>query len=475
MEPKSVKEVSERVKGFYEKAQQATRQNNYDYAIEMYSSALKQTPEFRDARLELRKVELEKIGNKVNATKQSWIATKNALALNMKGPSLIKKGDYLGAIEIAESILAQDPTVPGALKLLATAADEGGYDWLAIDTLEFYCKLNPKDTAMMKWLVSLYTNSGRGDAAIRICQKMLAADPSNGEIQSLMKNAMARTAIDKSSFMNENKDPAAAANNSAAKSATSIPNSANKSQEAISGEKEDTQEIISKYEEMINQGNDSVDIRKRLAKYYIKANLLDQAIDQLDICIQIGGASDPQVQSMMFQAVDGRFENAIKAWRDYGLKGPNESAHADEEIAKLEEQRLDYKILRAKERVLIYSNDPNVHMELALLLWERQEIEEALVGFTKAQGSPRCRKKATLHKAKCLAVMQNHDEAIQEFELLISECPEMNKEKIEGYYEMAASYLQKDNLDKALEIYKLIEKTDPNYRDLQELIKTISS
>ena len=45
MQPKSVKEVDERIKGFYEKAQEAARQRNFDYSIEMFNTALKHCPE----------------------------------------------------------------------------------------------------------------------------------------------------------------------------------------------------------------------------------------------------------------------------------------------------------------------------------------------------------------------------------------------------------------------------------------------
>ena len=182
---------------------------------------------------------------------------------------------------------------------------------------------------------------------------------------------------------------------------------------------------------------------------YIKAGKFDEAIEQLEACNSMGGQRNPGVQNMMFQAVDARFGHAIKAWEDYGAKGDAEFTQASQEISKLEQQRSDYRLLRAKERAVTYSNDPNVHMELAMILWERQEVDEALVEFQQAQGSPRHRKKATLHKGKCFALKDQHDIAIKEFELLISELPDMNKDKLEALYELAASLKQlgKDEAD----------------------------
>ena len=461
MQPKSVKEVSERVKGFYEKAQQAARQRNFDYSIEMYNTALKHCPEFRDARLELRKVELDKIGNKVSGARQAWIATKNTMALNVKGPGFIKKEDYNSAFEIAEGVLAKDPTVPGALKLLAKTAEEGGYDWLAIDTLEFYIKFHNKDTVTMRWLVELYLDNSRGEDAVNLCNKMLRLDQTDGEIKSLLKNAMARAAMDKSSWMeDQKKEGTGAVEKEGEEGGSTAPPKA----------KDATQQLIKKYETVLHDGNDTVDVRKKLARNYIKAAMYDEAIEQLEACNSMGGQTDPGVQNMMFQAVDLRFEKAIKAWEDYGAKGAAEETQASQEIAKLEGQRSDYRLLRARERAVTYSNDPNIHMELAMILWERQEIDEALVEFQKAQGSPRHRKKATLHKGKCFALKDQHDIAVKEFELLISEMPEMNKEKLDAIYELAASLKQMGREEESMEQYKIIYQEDVSYRDVKEIM-----
>ena len=463
MQPKSVKEVDDRIRGFYEKAQEAARQRNFDYSIEMFNTALKHCPEFRDARLQLRKVEMDKIGNKVSGARQAWISTKSTIPLNVKGPGLIKKEDYNGAFQIAEGILAKDPTVPGALKLLAKAAEEGDYEWLSMDTLEFYLKHHNKDVATMRWLIELYLDNGRGEDAVNLCNKMLRIDPANGEVKSLLKNAIARSAMDKSTWMADDAKPSNEATEAAGTGTAGASTAPPKPKDA-------TQQLIKKYETVLEDGNDTVDVRKKLARNYIKAGKFDEAIEQLEACNAMGGQTDPGVQNMMFQAVDARFGHAIKAWEDYGAKGDAEFTQASQEISKLEQQRSDYRLLRAKERAVTYSNDPNVHMELAMILWERQEVDDALVEFQQAQGSPRHRKKATLHKGKCFALKDQHDIAIKEFELLISELPEMSKDKLAALYELAASLKQLGKDEESMEQYKLIYQEDVSYRDVKELM-----
>ena len=127
--------------------------------------------------------------------RQTLVATKNSIAIGVKGPGLIKKEQYSEAMQIAESVLSQDPTVPGALKLLANAAEDADMDWMAIDSLEFLLKYHPKDETTMRWLVHLYLENGRGEDAVSICRKLQQMNPSDGELQSMLKNAMARQAM----------------------------------------------------------------------------------------------------------------------------------------------------------------------------------------------------------------------------------------------------------------------------------------
>ncbi|MCM8531191.1 MAG: hypothetical protein NE330_08540, partial [Lentisphaeraceae bacterium] len=160
----------------------------------------------------------------------------------------------------------------------------------------------------------------------------------------------------------------------------------------------------------------------------------------------------------------------IKAWDEYSVKGSEEAAQAATEIASLEQQKSDFLLQKAKERAQTYSNDANVHMELAMILWDRQDIDEALSEFQKAQGSPRHRKKATLHKAKCFAIKKQYDIAVKEFEALLSEMEEMNKDKMDVLYELAIALKRMGRDDESLEKYKMIYEVDVEYRDVKEII-----
>ena len=466
MEPKSPKEVDQRVRGFYTKAQEAARQQNLDYAIEMFNTALKHCPEFREARTELRRVELDKINNKVSGARQAWISTKSTLIFNVKGPGLIKKGQCNEAMQLAESVLAKDPTVPGALKLLAKAAEEFDMEWLAIDTLEFATKFHPKDVSALRWLFELYLDNSQGEKAASTIRKVIKLDPENGEYQSMLKNAMARSAMDKSSWMGDS----AAAGTEAGNATSSGKSTAAPVRDEVARDADTAQELIDKYQGLIESGHDSIDNRKKLARSLMKVERFDEAIEHLQHALDASGQVDPSLQKMIYTAAEGRFNSAIKAWDEYSVKGSEEAAQAATEIAALEQQNSDFLLQKAKERAQMYSNDANVHMELAMILWDRQDIDEALSEFQKAQGSPRHRKKATLHKAKCFAIKKQYDIAVKEFENLLSEMEEMNKDKMDVLYELAICLKKMGRTEESLEKYKMIYEVDVEYRDVKEII-----
>ncbi|MCM8530839.1 MAG: hypothetical protein NE330_06745, partial [Lentisphaeraceae bacterium] len=302
MEPKSPKEVDQRVRGFYTKAQEAARQQNLDYAIEMFNTALKHCPEFRDARSELRRVELDKINNKVSGARQAWISTKNTLNLNVKGPGLIKKEQYNDALQLAESILAKDPTVPGALKLLAKAAEEFDMEWLAIDTLEFTTKFHAKDVSALRWLYELYLDNNQGEKAAATVKKIIRLDPENGEYQSLLKNAMARSAMDKSNWMG---DPAAAGTE-AGNATSGGKATAGPGRDEVARDEDTAQELIDKYQGLLDSGSDSIDTRKKLARSLMKVERFDEAIEHLQHALDASGQVDPTLQKMIYTAAEGR-------------------------------------------------------------------------------------------------------------------------------------------------------------------------
>ena len=222
---------------------------------------------------------------------------------------------------------------------------------------------------------------------------------------------MARSTMDKSTWMDTNSGQ----NTSAAKSTNGVPGTRGPVRDEVARDANSALELVEKFQGMLAAGNDSSDIRKKLARSLMKVERYDEAIEHLQHVLQTGGSVDPSVQKMIYTAVEGRFDNAIKAWEEYGARGDSEMAQAATEIGVLEKQKSDFLLQKARERAQTYSNDANVHMELALILWERQEIDEALQEFQKAQGSPRHRKNASLHKAKCFVVKKQYDIAIKEF------------------------------------------------------------
>ncbi len=458
MEPKSLKEVNQTLKSLYTRGADALKQSNYDYAIELFRTCLKTCPEFADARRDLRNAVYEKTsGGKIGGMTQALVQTKYTLTL-MKAPGMLKKEQYADAMDLAEEILSKDPNNASGQKLLIDAALAADMNWIAMEMLEFSLKLNPKNAANAEQLIDLYTNNGLGTKAVDLAQKLCKAYPDNGVYLSLLKNAEAKSAMDRTGWEQQQKVQGTQA-------------AQQEMRDNGPRDEESAEKLVDQYFAQINAGRDNVDIRKKLARSLLKLERYDEAVEVLQKALQMGGGGiDPALQKMVYQAAEARFDHAITAWEEYGRKGVAEKAQAENEIEELQRQKSDFMLEKARERVSLYANDPTVHMDLALILFDRHELDEALAGFQKAQNSPRHRRSALFYKGRCFAQKSQHDIAVREFQAALAENPEA-AEKLDIMFEMAGSLSRLNREQESRDLYTLIYQTNVNYKNIRDIVE----
>ena len=122
----------------------------------------------------------------------------------------------------------------------------------------------------------------------------------------------------------------------------------------------------------------------------------------------------------------------------------------------------------AQERAERYRNDANVHMELAVIYFERGEYDEAVVGFQKAQGSPRHRVRALLYKGISYAALENFNEAKRSLQRCLEDSKTKDADKLELYYELGKVYELEGDSDKAQDAFKSASEIDPEFKDLAD-------
>ncbi|EDM29111.1 hypothetical protein LNTAR_14882 [Lentisphaera araneosa HTCC2155] len=405
MQPKTVKEVDERTRELYNRADEALQQKNYDYAIDLFQNCLKQVPALKEARASLRQAALLKFGGKPSAAKQAMVAMKFSVTLTVKIPGLIRKGEFLKAIRLCEEVLANDPSNLSASRLLAEAATEAEMGWISVEIMELASRYNPTDADVNLYLAQIYNENAMGAKAVDLCEKLRKYHPNDERIFKMNNTSQAKMAMDEGNLDNKKEEGDGPKEEKVDVYETQTLQSTRNTTIITKGSDHYVQELMS--------GNDTIDTRKRLAREFIREGEFDQAVEILQEALDMEHAVDVQLQKLVFTAVEGRIDNALESWKAHleDATSDLEKEEAIAEIANLEQTKKDILLDRAREQVAHFPNDPKTNMAFAEILVERGMFEEALDPLTKAATSPRFTTRAYMLRGKCRIGLEIFDKA----------------------------------------------------------------
>jgi tetratricopeptide (TPR) repeat protein len=404
MQPLTVRDIDERTRDLYSRADEALQQKNYDYAIDLFQNCLKLHPAFKEARESLRQATLLKFGGKPSAAKQAMVAMKFSVTLTVKIPGLIKKGECIKAMRLCEEVLANDPSNLSASRLLAEAASDAEMSWIAVDIMELAARYNPTDADVNLYLCQIYNENGLGGKAVEVCEKLRKYHPNDDRIFKMYNSSQARMAMDEGDLDGEKKEEADTKSSVDIYETQTLTSTRNTTV-VTKGSDHYVQELMS--------GNDSIDTRKRLAREFIREGEFDQAVEILTEALDMEHEVDLQLQKLVFTAVEGRIDNALESWRNHLEQAQTEleKEEALAEIANLEQTKKDILLDRAREQVAHFPNDPKTNMAFAEILVEREMYEESLDPLTKAATSPRFTSRAYMLRGKCRVGLEIYDKA----------------------------------------------------------------
>lgn len=452
MNKKDISQVSSGIRSSFQKAIDAARKNNIDYAVEILKSIVQKDPGFMDARTALREQEEKKTAALGGFAK--LMAGFKTGSLVSKGRSKLKKSP-IEAMALAEEALAINLNNPAALNLLADAAfDAKGY-FISIDSLEKIEKLQPKNELNMRKLAETYQAAGQGRNALRVWQRISAMKPEDLEIQSKLRSAAALASMEEGEWEKEgdyqsklkNKEDAVAL----------------EQEDRIVRDVDDVAMMTQRYEEQIASGDESIDLRRKLAELYFRGNRFDDSINTYEWLVQKMGTLDPTIDKAIEKSRVGKYKEGIEAKRAAGA--------SEDELKALEAEVYNYRMERAVDRVNRYPNDTELRYQLAMVYWEGGFIDNALEQFQLGQKNPHYRLSAMVHMGRCFHVKGQLDLSIEQFEKAISEMYAMDKAKMEALYYLGIACEDAGKLDKALDCFKQIYQSNVNYRDVSARIQ----
>ena len=463
IEKKTIRDISSAMRGNFQKAVDAMNKKNIDYAIMLFKGIVQKEPGFIEAREKLRAVE------KIKTAKLGFLGKMKA---NMKAMNFTNKGKMklskapMEAMKNAEEALSYNLSYQGALLLLAQCGEALEAPFISVEAMEIAAEYHPKDENVLDKLAEAYEFAKMGTKALATRQKIAALDPNNMAKQSAVRAAAALATMEEGHWEDNDADYRAKLKNK--DEAVQM-----EQQEKIVRGIDDVKLVIEELEGAIANGDDSHENHRKLADMYQRAGEHDKALEHYHKVVEIMGTMDPYIDASIEKSELAKLDAAIEEWKAYAEANPDKADEAEQNIAQIEQQKLDYSKERAAERVKMYPNDTELRYLLGVVCWNRGEIDEAIQAFQVGQRNPSKRLSALVYLGRCFMEKGQYDIAIEQLTTALEGMLTMNKEKMEALYYLGNAYEALGNKEEARNCYKQIYKADISYRDVEQRIQSL--
>ncbi len=449
---KELKDVKTAVRNVYQKGVDLIDKHQRDYGIELLKQVVQAEPGFLNARKILRAAERDKSSSLSGFGK--FVANMKSLQHIMKAQSKMGKNP-VEAMAAIEEALSLNLFSASALNVLANAAKNAGANFACSEALDILLEMDPDNEATLKNATELYQAINDGRNLLKVWQRLASKNPQNLEYQGKLREAAALATMEAGEW--EKNESAAAKAAAAAKQ--------QKSSNAAAGDRiiraeEDIRAMSAQFEQEIAAGNESVDLRKKLAELYMRSNRFEEAIAAYDWIVKKMGTLDPAIDRLIERCNIAIVQNEIEQLKAAGA--------AEEEIQAREQAIYNYRLERYEDRVRLYPNDLLCRYDLAEVYWEGGEVDKALEQFQLAQRNPSHRLLAMTYLGRCFHAKGQNDMAIEEFQKVLDEMPTMSKDKMNTLYHLGLTYEDTGDAEQAVACFKQIYSANVNYMDVAE-------
>ncbi len=441
---------------FFEKARKVAETRNFDYAIELYLEGLRCVPdEVVHGHLGFHELALQR------------------QAKGGKKPSMVERMKFLRgktALERmlnAEYLFAKDPGHLAYAEAMLKAAVEGDYrqtsKWIA--DLIFQANNAASKPSLHRYILlkDSYAAIGQYDRAAAACQHAVRLKPEDGELADEFKKLSAELAVARGKY------------DQAGDFRQSI-----KDREAQ--EKLQAQQSVIKTEDYrisaVNEARESFARAPNLPQsiFNLAQALSDMRSDEADNeAIELLENNYKAKNDFSFMEWAGKirikhFKRKAKEAKIAFEANPADS-QAKAEAAEFSEQLKKVELEHYRLCVSNYPTDLRVKYEYAIRLVVNERYDDAIPLFQEAKKDPRHKILAMGKIGLCFFMKGWYADAIDIFTKAIDsyEAKEDNTAK-ELRYNLARSYEQQGNTEKALEIFRKIAQLDFAYRDVHQRV-----
>lgn len=459
MEEIALKDLDTRLQKQIENARKAVDKNP-SYAVDILSNILSRNPACLEARKILRQAQQRATKGKTKGL-GGLISKMTSIPFSMGSDAKIKK-DPEKAMESAEQMLSANPENVTGHKILGAAAEELELYSTAVFAYETVRKLEPKNMENIKALMSVYIKTGQSEEAIRIGDAAYRANPTDDEVQALIKKASVEQTMEKGrweedkSFRDKLKD----------EDESQKLEQAGRAKTGESG----LRSLIEEAKKGVEAEPENMNYYREIASNYRKLGDYDSALEWVGKARKLeAGRADVNLERLVGTLKREKMQKAITEVEERLESNPEDTA-AQAELEKLRSEERAFRLKQCEDLVQRYPNEYSYRYELGELYFEDGEIDKAIKELQMAQRSPKVRVGALILLGKAYLAKGFHDLAAEQLNTAKTEIPGMTDQKKDVLYQLGSAYEQQGDMDKAMVEFKALYGADISYRDVAQKI-----
>lgn len=456
MAEKKASDIIGNIRINYDRAHQAIRRDNFDYAIELLADLLKKDTSNIDVRMSLREAALKK-AEKKGGFFNKMLSTAGG-GHHLAKAQLALKNDPQEALAEAERMLVSDPKNVSALKISADAAIACGYTQTCLRTLTMIHKIAPEDIQANTKLANLYCDLGEPEKAESVYGVLCKHHPNDQDLQMAAKNISARRTLKRGGYEDGKEG-------TFRKSMKDEGGAKLLEQEQRMHKDADTiASLLEEYERRFETDSNNIKLVKDIAELYTLQKNYYRALEYYNHLQDIPNALDSAIEKNISEVTIKRYNQFID--------------ELDPTAEDYEQQKADYVAMRNEfefenlvQRVKKYPTDMDARFELGLAYFNREDYGEAIKELQHVQKFPRLQRKAVLYLAKSFAARNMTDLAINSLQKFVEVKADMDEDQKELIYTLANIYEGADRGEEAIAHYKSIYEVDIRFRDVEQKIE----
>jgi tetratricopeptide (TPR) repeat protein len=451
-------QIDQQYEKLVDKAREAAKRRNYDYAIDLYMQVLKLNPDHAEAAREIRQVTVRKGQEKGLSSKKAFLK-----GFGSWGKSLLKgvTKNFDQAIEECEKYLSKSPFDVKMLMRLGERAAKAGYSHRAIANFEQALQLDPKNVESSKALGRLYKVLGDYKKAGAYYKRALDIDPNDSEAGRAIKDIAAATTADRIGSLGQSYRDKIMDAGKAAKL---------EQEGHVLRSETDVKSAINRKLDDIEQNPKEPKLYRDLGDLYLKMRDYQNAEAAYNKALEVNPAdffAKEKLGDLQLKQFDEQIAAASEAYR----LAP--SADNKTKVDKLRAEKLQFSIQEWGRRVQEHPTDAELRFKYGKFLYQGGQDDEAIANLQKTTHDPKVATEA--HHMLGLAFRKKGMNELSVKELLKARegLNVMNETNKSITYDLARTMELLNRKSEAKVEYQKIAEADFSYKDVAKRLSAL--